>query len=111
MRRTICAMKPEAPTCRSGDRGKTIAMMPEPVRIGIANAFDPADNDLFALLHALKADSPAERQFFLRRIDDLQHVAFETRGGKAGDRRIYRVERRQEITDQDKLAGARQRFE
>ena len=104
-------MRAKAPTDRRGDRSKTIAMSPEPIRIGIADAFDPADNDLFAVLHTLEADSPIEGQIFLRRICYLQQVAFEPGGGKAGDRCIDRVERRQEVANQDELARARQRLE
>src|SRR5205814_618310 len=96
---------------RSGDRGKTLTMLPEPVRISLADGLDTADNDLLWLLRPLKADAPVEGQVFLGRIADLQHVALEPGGGKAGDYRIDCVERRQKVTDQDELAGARQRLE
>src|SRR5437870_1835921 len=102
-------MGAEAPADRPGDRGKTLSMPPEPVRISVTDGLDTADDDLFRLLHPLEADAPVEGQVFLGRVVDLQHVALEPGGGEAGNRRIDRVERRQEVTDQDELAGARQR--
>src|SRR4029077_19755109 len=104
-------MEAKAPADRPGDRGKTLTMPPEPVRIGVADGLDTADYDLLRLLRPLETDSPVEGEIFLKPGVDLQHVALEAGGGKAGDRRIDRVERRQEITDQDELAGARQRLE
>ena len=68
-------------------------------------------DDLVALLDPGEAHPPGERQVFLGRIDDLQQMAVEAGAGKAGERRVDGLERRQKIADQHQLAGARQRLE
>ena len=73
----------------------------------MADGLDTADDHLLWLLRSLKADSSIEGQVFLSGVADLQHVALEPSGGKASDRRIDCVERRQKVTDQDELAGSR----
>src|ERR1700757_1023724 len=104
-------MGAEAPADRPGYRGKTLTMPPEPDRISAADGLNTADDDLVWLLRPLKTDAPVKGQVFLGRVADLQHVALEPGSGKAGNRRIDRFERRQEVTDQNQPAGARQRLE
>src|SRR5262245_15927022 len=104
-------MGAEAPADRPGDRGETLPMAPKPVGVSMADGLDTADDHLLWLLGSLEADASVEGQVFLGGVADLQQVAPETSGGKAGDRRIDRVERRQKVTDQDELAGSWQRLE
>src|SRR5271165_3373602 len=111
MRRAIGAMEAEAPADRPGDCGEALAMAPEAGEVVVTNAFDAGNEDLFALFDPLEADASVERQVFLGRIGDLQHMALEPGGGEVSDCRVDRVERREEVADQHELAGARQGFE
>src|SRR4029077_8913056 len=104
-------MGAEAPADRPGNRGKTLPMAPKPGGVSMADGLDTADDHLLRLFGSLETDASVEGQVFLGGGADRQHVAPEPGGGKAGDRRIDRVERRQKVTDQDELAGSRQRLE
>src|SRR4029077_2268692 len=111
MRRAVGPVKTEAPADRPGDRGKTLAMTLIAVSVVAPDALDLTDDDLVALLDAGAADPSIERQIFLGRIGDQQHVALQAGSGKSGYYVIDRLKRRQEVTDQYELAGARQRLE
>ena len=78
-------MKAAAPAEGGSDRGESLAVVPEPVGIIAADAFDAADDDLVAFFDACKSDSSIERQVFFRWIDDLQQMALEPGRGEAGD--------------------------
>src|SRR3984893_15332959 len=101
-------MGAEAPADCPGDRGKTLSMAPKPVGVSVADGLDTADDHLLWLLGPLEADASIEGQVFLCGIADLQYVALEPGGGKAGDRRIDCVERWQSVTAQDEPTGSQQ---
>src|SRR6516165_2935843 len=101
-------MKATAPAQRGRSRGKPIAMALEPAGIIAANTLDSADHHLVAVLDPFKTNASVERQVFLCRISDLKQMTFETSRGKARDRGIDGIERRQKVANQDKLGGARQ---
>src|SRR5271169_6229090 len=104
-------MNSERPTEPSGDRAETGAVIEKAARVIVANALDAADDDLVTVLDPREPHPPIERQVLFGRVHDLKQMPFEPGAGKAGERRIDRVERRQKIADQNQLAGARQRLE
>ena len=60
----------------------------------------------------LEANAAVERQLLLGRVGDLQQMALEPGAGETRRQRaLIALERRQEIADQNKLPGARQRLE
>ena len=104
-------MNSERPTEPPGNRAKTGAMIEKAAGVIVADALDAADDDLVTLLDPCEPHPPIERQVLFGRVHDLKQMPFEPGAGKAGERGIDRVERRQKITDQNQLAGARQWLE
>src|SRR5215510_5798821 len=111
MGRPVGAVSAKAPAEGSGECSEAVAMASEPLRITIANALDPADDDLVLLFDTLEPHSSVKRQVFFRGIDNLQQMALEPRRRKARDCSVDDVEGGQEIADQRQLRGARQRLE
>src|SRR5271154_6389605 len=101
----------ERPTEPPGDRGETGTVIEKAARVIAADALDAADDDLVTLFDPCEPHPPIERQVLFGRVHDLKQMPLEPGAGEAGKRSIDRIKRRQEIADQNQLAGARQRLE